>query len=425
MKRAFYAPVLEGVWVDLKMFSNVLYCLSAKGGDLIQSQKKGDVYCQSSRPDYSIQDTMSQTKPKGNILIVDDVPANLKVLTSMLTEQGYQVRPAINGQVALTAVRETPPDLILLDIVMPGMDGYEVCERLKADEQTRDIPIIFISALDATGDKVNAFTAGGVDYVPKPFQVEEVLARINTHLTLRNLQRSLQEQIAELDAFAHTVAHDLKNPLTAIIGYSDLLYNHVSELEPEKLETVGHGVHQAACRAVNIIEELLLLAGVRKRNVELMPLDMACVVGQAQERLKLMIAQYQGEIILPETWPVSLGYAPWIGEVWINYLSNGLKYSGKPPRLELGATPQADGMIRFWVKDNGPGLTPEAQATLFTEFTRLDEVRAKGHGLGLSIVRRIMDKLGGQVGVESEIGQGSVFYFTLPGAEENGQGCMG
>ena len=402
------------------MFSNVLYCLSAKGDGLTQSQKKGDVYCQSSRPDYSIQDTMSQTKPKGNILIVDDVPANLKVLTSMLTEQGYQVRPAINGQVALTAVRETPPDLILLDIVMPGMDGYEVCERLKADEQTRDIPIIFISALDATGDKVNAFTAGGVDYVPKPFQVEEVLARINTHLTLRNLQRSLQEQIAELDAFAHTVAHDLKNPLTAIIGYSDLLSNHVSELEPEKLETVGHSVHQAAYRAVNIIEELLLLAGVRKRNVELMPLDMACVVGQAQERLKLMIAKYQGEITLPETWPVSLGYAPWIEEVWTNYLSNGLKYGGQPPRLKLGATPQPDGMIRFWVRDNGPGLTPEAQATLFTEFTRLDQVRTEGHGLGLSIVRRIMDKLGGQVGVESEIGQGSVFYFALPGAEENG-----
>ncbi len=146
---------------------------------------------------------------------------------------------------------------------------------------------------------------------------------------------------------------------------------------------------------------------------------MADVVEQAQRRLRLMIAEYQGEIILPETWPVSLGHAPWIEEVWTNYLSNGLKYGGQPPRLELGATPQLDGMIRFWARDNGPGLTLEAQATLFAEFTRLDKVRAKGHGLGLSIVRRIMDKLGGQVGVESKIGQGSVFYFTLPSAEKD------
>jgi PleD family two-component response regulator len=131
---------------------------------------------------------MSQTEPnQSNILIVDDTPANLKVLTSMLVEQGHQVRPAINGRVALTAVHEALPDLILLDITMPGLDGYEVCRQLKMDERTRDIPIIFISALDRTEDKVKAFTIGGVDYVTKPFHVEEVLTRVNTHLTLHRL----------------------------------------------------------------------------------------------------------------------------------------------------------------------------------------------------------------------------------------------
>jgi len=174
-------------------------------------------------------------------------------------------------------------------------------------------------------------------------------------------------------------------------------------------------VRQCGYSAINIIEELLLLAGVRKRNVELTSLDMADVVQRAQERLGLMMAEHQAEITLPETWPSAQGYAPWIVEVWVNYLSNGLKYGGQPPRLELGATPQADGMMRFWIRDNGPGIAPEAQGALFTEFTRLDEVRAEGHGLGLSIVRRIMDKLGGQAGVESAIGQGSVFYFTMPG----------
>jgi two-component system sensor histidine kinase/response regulator len=119
---------------------------------------------------------------------------------------------------------------------------------------------------------------------------------------------------------------------------------------------------------------------------------------------------------LPKTWPVALGYGPWVEEVWVNYLSNGLKYGGQPPRVELGATAQPDGQVCFWIRDNGSGIPPEAQTRLFTPFTRLDQVRAEGHGLGLSIVRRIVEKLGGQVGVKSEAGQGSVFTFTLPAA---------
>ncbi len=130
---------------------------------------------------------------KGNLLIVDDKPANLRLLAAMLVEQGYKVRSAINGPLALTAAQAAPPDMILLDINMPEMNGYEVCERLKADENTHDIPIIFISALDEIQDKVKAFTVGGVDYITKPFQLEEVLARVETHLALRKLQKQLQD----------------------------------------------------------------------------------------------------------------------------------------------------------------------------------------------------------------------------------------
>jgi len=136
---------------------------------------------------------LAEVSPKGNILVVDDTPANLRLLSQMLAEQGYQVRPVPDGQLALAATRAEPPDLILLDIRMPEMNGYEVCEHLKADAQTRDIPIIFISALDATQDKVRAFTVGGVDYITKPFHVEEVLARVETHLALRKLQKQLQD----------------------------------------------------------------------------------------------------------------------------------------------------------------------------------------------------------------------------------------
>jgi signal transduction histidine kinase len=173
---------------------------------------------------------------------------------------------------------------------------------------------------------------------------------------------------------------------------------------------------QSGRRANRIVEALLLLAGVRQQSLNLEPLDMSSIVAEALQRPGPMITQYQAEITAPTTWPTTLGFAPWVEEVWENYLSNGLKYGGRPPRLELGATLQEDGLVRFWIKDNGVGLSPEAQARLFTEFTQLEPDRVVGHGLGLSIVWRIVEKLGGQVGIESEgkPGQGSIFSLTLP-----------
>ncbi len=363
---------------------------------------------------------------QGNILIVDDTPANLRLLSNMLSEQGFKVRSVINGPMALTAIRAAPPDLVLLDINMPGMNGYEVCEQLKADPTTSDIPIIFISALDEVHDKVKAFTVGGVDYITKPFQFEEVLARVRTHLALRNLQRELKAEIAErdrliaeLDAYAHTVAHDLKNPLTALVGFSSLLLKRFRRLTDEEIEQNLAMIAQNARKMTNIIDELLLLSSVRKVDeVSCEPLDMAHIVAEAKSRLVDMVAESNALIEEPETWPLALGHAAWVEEVWANYLSNAIKYGGKPPHIRLGGEVGPNGQARFWVQDNGPGLTPEECARLFTPFERLGQVRAKGHGLGLSIVQRIVQKLGGEVGVESTPGVGSVFYFTLPLAQE-------
>jgi two-component system sensor histidine kinase/response regulator len=159
---------------------------------------------------------------------------------------------------------------------------------------------------------------------------------------------------------------------------------------------------------------LLMLSAVRKAEVKMTPLDLASTVDEAQQRLAHMIEKHQVEIIVSNNWPAVLGHGPWVEEVWVNYLSNAIKYGGQPPRIELGATVRPDGTVCLWVRDNGPGIPPEAQTRLFTPFTRLDQIRADGHGLGLSIVRRIVEKLGGQVGVESKVGQGSTFFFTLP-----------
>jgi signal transduction histidine kinase len=232
---------------------------------------------------------------------------------------------------------------------------------------------------------------------------------------------SLTASNEELDAFAYTVAHDLKNPLATIVSVSDYLleeyaetYNNASD---KRLWLFMENIKDTGMEGIGIIDELLLLATVRKGDVELGVVDMEQVITNVQRRLGHMLEQYKAEFILPDEWPTALGYGPWLEEVWINYITNALKYGAQPPHFELGATPQADGMIRFWIHDNGEGLTAEAQKAIFTEFTRLSKLRAEGHGLGLPIVKRIIEKLEGTVGVESEVGKGCFFYFNLPPAE--------
>jgi len=249
----------------------------------------------------------------------------------------------------------------------------------------------------------------------------EIIERKRAEEKLRQYAAEIEARNEELDAFAHTVAHDLREPLSLLIlGIAVLLEDEPKTLNNDVRDRLNL-ISQAAHRMRNIISELLLLASVRKAEVAIEPLDMVDIMTEVQQRLVYMIEEHEAEIVLPKSWPVALGHGPWVAEVWTNYLSNAIKYGGQPPRIELGAMAEGDGMVRFWIRDNGPGLTPEEQARLFAPFTRLDQVRAKGHGLGLSIVRRIVEKLGGQVGVESKVGQGSTFSFTLPASDQANQ----
>ena len=232
---------------------------------------------------------------------------------------------------------------------------------------------------------------------------------------LRQRTIELQSRNEELDAFAHTVAHDLKGPLNSLIGFSCFLKLKFAEMSDQEIRGDLQTIEQSGQKMNTIIDELLILASVRQmEKVKMEPLNMARIVADAQERLSEMIAEHQAEIVVNDNWPVVLGRGQWVEEVWVNYVSNALKYGGRPPRVDLGATEQEDGTARFWVRDNGPGLTSEEQSQLFVPFTRLDQARAKGHGLGLSIVRRIVEKMGGQVSVESQVGQGTIFAFVLP-----------
>ena len=622
------------------------------------------------------------------VLIVDDDAINLELLSEIIG-QLYTTDTAYDGQSAIQVAQTILPDLILLDVNMPGIDGYEVCYMLKEDENLRDIPIIFLSANDSTTDKLKGFEAGGVDYITRPFSPAEVFARIKAHLELRNIQKQYQAQnlllreeivrrqqaevevlkseekyrslfektkdavfiigldfkikeanqqaadllrtsidsivnrdmtaftvpdetidalkqaeklfkgeilpvyertfrrqdgtifpaeinvtlirndegqpvyfhsvirdiserkqlqyalqeseqryrgilenaseavfstdllgvftyvnpvmvkrsgyskeqligthftelvdrewrektqtffqrqfaekiqetifafpltpfqgeriwveqttnlimekgkvtgflgitrditarkkveaqreqlIAELDAFAHTVAHDLKTPLSSIKLSSTMLATMYDKMSAEKRLKAVNKIDSSVDDMVNIIDELLLLATVRRsEDIPNQSLDMIQIVNRALQRLNAPIKQRQAVYTVPDSLPVAIGYAPWVEEVWVNYLSNAIKYGGTPPRIEIGSNIVNDNVTSFWVKDNGAGISPDVQEQLlFKPFERLNQVNIEGHGLGLSIVQRIVNKLNGTVGVESEIGQGSKFYFTLP-----------
>ena len=356
------------------------------------------------------------------LLIVDDKPQNLRLISDFLAEQGFELMLTRSGAQALDRARLAKPELVLLDLRMPEMDGFEVCRRLKADASTAHIPVIFMTAVDDTAHKVEGFRLGAVDYITKPIQREELLARIQHHLQLHRLQKELFSKSqdlavknAELEAYAHTIAHSLKTPLAAAARFLEILYKFKSEnLSEEQRHLVQQGLSALAVSA-SAVEALLLLSTITQQSVELHPLDMGSLVGQALNQLADLQARTQARVQVPKTWPSALGYAPWVGEVWVNLLSNALKYGGSPPHVELGAA--TDGpQVRFWVRDNGQSLSGEERKRVFIPFTRLHQERAAGHGLGLATVQRIVSKLGGTVSVEALPDGGNEFSFTLPPA---------
>jgi PAS domain S-box-containing protein len=311
------------------------------------------------------------------------------------------------------------PDLATLGPQHPWLaDLVSIGQRLKENEVQSLVREVTLGTVTyqqtmqyvASTQRVRIYAMDITSRKQAEAQMEVALEVMNRYAA------ELQARNEDLNAFAHTVAHDLKNPLNIVIGYAELLEQDLGSMaEPsEKLATL---VNLGARKMARIIDDLLLLAGVGQAEVERSPLDMAAIVAESCLRLTDMLKTYQSEISLPTTWPVALGYAPWIEEVWMNYLSNALKYGGRPARLVLGSDALPAGMVRFWVRDNGHGITPEAQAQLFTAFNTATELRGTGHGVGLSIVRRIVEKLGGQVAAyNNPDGPGSTFSFTLPSA---------
>jgi two-component system sensor histidine kinase/response regulator len=343
-----------------------------------------------------------------SILVIEDDEPVRQTLVDMLEVNGFSVVAASNGIDGLALARRALPSLIITDVNMPGMTGFELLETFRGDETLRSIPVIVVSAKVDRAATRRGMELGAADFITKPFTEEEVLHSIATRLEKKEL-------MDELDAFSHTVAHDLKSPIATLTGRLEILG---MLLETAEKTTLRHQLDEAtksAFRLVSIIDELLVLAGVRRQAVRCVPLDMAAIVAESLDGLDHLLKAQKAKVQTPPTWPVAIGHAPWIMQVWVNYLSNAAKYGGTPPQITLGADASPEGAgVRFWVKDEGPGLDAAGRQQMFVPFTRISSVRAKGHGLGLSIVRRIVEKLGGQVGVDSEPGQGARFWFELP-----------
>ena len=278
-----------------------------------------------------------------------------------------------------------------------------------------------IGAMEGVSDNELGLLQGIADQAAMAIENGRLYRTVQQHnneLENRVAQRTaaLQARNEELDAFAHTVAHDLKMPISHIVGLAETVTNKFDGLPKGDLLRYLEIIQKSGHKMASIIDALLLLAGVREMDVPVAPLDMAAIVDEARQRLAHLNRQYGVTVVLPDEWPQAMGYAPWVEEIWVNYMSNGMKYGGHPPKLTLGATPLPNNMIKFWIQDNGVGIPPEVEDQLFMPFAQLNLRHDSGYGLGLSIVQRIVERLDGEVGAENIPDAGGLFWFTLPEA---------
>lgn len=357
-----------------------------------------------------------------NVLIVDDNRTNVDVLVNALDDI-CEVSVAMNGRSALNVITRLHPDLILLDIMMPEMDGYEVCGRLKKDERLADIPVIFISALNETIDKVTAFAAGGVDYVTKPFQIEEVRARVVTHLELQRRKRQLEDNLEQLrilekqrDNLVHMIVHDMRTPLHGISGYLQLLGLDKSS----RLSDAGRKYVQAGMASVkSLIEMVSSVLDVSRMEsgqmqVNFVECDLIAIAVEVIRKLESLANGLELVKDLPGEPLMIIADPGLISRAIQNLLGNALKFTPRGGRIRLEIKPR-DAGVRVALEDTGHGIPPEYRERIFDKFGQMEcGQRKHSTGLGLTFCKLVVEAHGGIIGVDSEVGVGSTFWFHLP-----------
>jgi len=360
-------------------------------------------------------------KAPARILVADDQAANVQVLGSMLGEEGYEVLPAFDGPTALKRLALRVPDLILLDVLMPGMDGVEVCRRIRQNPDWQDIPIIFLSAADDKGLIVRALEAGGVDYVTKPFDPAEMLSRVRTHLALKAARDRLKQLAEDKDELLGILAHDLRNSLCGIQMSAEVLRDRMIRMRNEEQEHLCDNICQSTAQLLSFVSELLANTAA-EHGLRLEP--EAIVLRDAVARVARDYAEaarrkgLNVHTLVPEGRAMVSADRRALGQVLDNLVSNAVKFS--PPGKQISVTVRCAGeVVECQVQDQGPGLTPEDLRGMFRRYGRLSTRPTGGEpstGLGLSIVKKLVQGMNGALSCDSIPGQGATFTFRLPRA---------
>ncbi len=362
-------------------------------------------------------------KPRSTLLVVDDETINIDILIEALGDE-YTVRAATSGAAALDSVAKALPDLILMDVMMPDMDGFEVCRRLKDNPTTREVPVIFLTALNETTNKVKAFSIGGVDYVTKPFQFEEIHARVEAHMEIQRQKRELQQSYDKLreleslrDSLVHMIIHDLRSPLSVVLGYLDLA---ASEQLPKQAAAY---IGKATNSTETILAMVSTLLDINKMEDEQIKPDFSAVdlINLVSETIR-MVEPLKGKrkisIASPEKIETLTCDSQLIRRVLQNLIGNAIKFTDKEKGIISVSIESAEqDMIRISVVDNGYGIPVEYHDKVFDKFWQ-----AKAHkqgqmystGLGLTFCKLAVEAHGGRIELESEVSKGSSFWFELP-----------
>lgn len=369
---------------------------------------------------------MNLNETKTTILVVDDNPRNLKLLGIILRPLDYELYIAGDGPHALEILDKADVDLVLLDIMMPDMNGYEVCEKIKSNERTADVPVVFLTAKVDPSDLVAGFEAGAIDYIKKPFNQSELIARIKTHIELKKAKDLLKLQNDELqklnatkDRFFSIVAHDLKNPLGAIRDLTSSLSESYDDFSEEEKKDFLNEMKNSSKTLYELLENLLTWSRSQRNLIQYTPdfflLDF--VVKNCVSTLSLIAEKKQIQLIdnVPEGFEV-FADANMVTTIIRNLISNALKFTPDGGTITIKSTIEA-GFAKISVADTGVGISPENQKKLFridSAFTTKGTANEAGTGLGLILCQEFVERLGGTIAVESELGKGTTFFFTLP-----------
>jgi signal transduction histidine kinase len=385
------------------------------------------------------------------ILIVDDMPENLQVLALTLNDEGYKVAFASSGKQALQIAKSKTPDLILLDVQMPDMNGYQTCEALKSDEQTKDIPIIFLTAKHELDDIVKGFNIGAIDYITKPFNQAELLARVSTHLQLKfyrdeliqknlkiekdaenlsELNKELLESEAKLKELNHTknkffsiISHDLRGPFAGLLGLSQLMVTEYENLSQEDFKSMTENLYASTKKLFSLVENLLIWSRSQMEKIEYKPIRESIafavenVLGyysDSAEQKQITVKNYIDESVIAYFDPNL------ISTVLRNLVNNAIKFSYPGSEVSVDYFEFDDSFIAVKVSDKGVGMAPEDLEKVFkleTKHSTPGTGSEIGTGLGLMLCKEFIEKQGGAIWIDSKVGKGSDFIFTLPKKE--------